>query len=119
MDILYPELKVYIYTYCMEFMTDDELTERTAMMRGYTIFSESELSAMREQKLMGDNLNVPHVFEDRHEALKERIVNRIWNEHRLELNLNLCPVCRKVARTPHSRQCQFCFHDWHKQICDI
>ena len=30
-----------------------------------------------------------------------------------EVFLNLCPVCKKLARTPDAKQCRFCGHDWH------
>ncbi len=26
---------------------------------------------------------------------------------------NLCPVCKKLARTPFAKQCRWCGHDWH------
>jgi len=42
-----------------------------------------------------------------------KVATRIWNEHRHELQLNLCPACGKIARTPKVKQCRFCFHDWH------
>ena len=58
--------------------------------------------------------------EDIHAMLangkKSFIVNvaeRIFREHEAELNLNLCPKCNKVTRTPWAKQCRFCRHDWH------
>ena len=38
---------------------------------------------------------------------------RILNQHRNEIFLNYCPQCGKLARTPKTRQCRFCGHDWH------
>lgn len=38
---------------------------------------------------------------------------RIYAQHQHELDLNLCPQCGKIARTPEAKQCRFCGHDWH------
>jgi len=113
MYTLYPELKDYIYRYCGKFMTEDEHTAKRTIMYSLNTTSESMLSLMREKKWISDDPKILRMIEDGHEALKERIVNRIWSDHLVELELNLCPVCKKVARTPHARQCRFCFHDWH------
>lgn len=86
---------------------------KKTIMYGFKTESESMLSIMREKKWISDDPKILRMIEDGHEALKERIVNRVWRDHRLELNLNLCPVCKKITRTPDSRQCRFCFHDWH------
>lgn len=54
-----------------------------------------------------------HLVTGGFEAFKIKVTTRIFNEHRNELELNLCPKCGKIARTPRARQCQFCFHTWH------
>lgn len=88
MDTLYTELKDYIYRYCEGLMTEDEVVaKKTVLYHFPSMESES--------------------------MLKERIVNRLWKEHQLELPLNYCPACHKIARTPKARQCRFCFHHWH------
>jgi hypothetical protein len=113
MDTLYPELKDYIYEYCGKFMTEEEHMARRTILYGLKTQSETRRSIMLEQKLISNDPNILRLVEDGHEALKERIVHRIWNKHRSELTLNLCPVCGKITRTPDARQCRFCFHDWH------
>jgi len=38
---------------------------------------------------------------------------RILKDNPDTIYFNLCPLCNKLARTPHARQCRFCGHDWH------
>ncbi len=113
MDTLYPELKDYIFHYCGEFMTEDEKeASRTALCMAQA-GSDGMRSMMRKKGWISDKPVILAMVADGGEALKERIVNRIWEEHRHELSLNMCPVCNKIARTPKAKQCQFCYHDWH------
>lgn len=44
---------------------------------------------------------------------RKRVVTRIYNENINELDLNRCPKCNGIARTPKARQCRYCKHDWH------
>ncbi len=113
MDSLYPELEDYIYRYSGRFMTDDEAMARKTVMYSLKTQSESMLSMMREKGWMSDDPKILSMIADGSEALKDRIVKRIWNDHREELSLNLCPECKLITRTPDARQCRFCFHDWH------
>lgn len=112
MDYLYPELEDYIYQYCEKFMTEEELMAGKTIMYRSSANSKQMLALMREKKWISEDPDILRMIGDGHEALKRRIVNRIWSEHRNELNLNLCPECKKIARTPDARQCRFCFHDW-------
>jgi ERCC4-related helicase len=43
-------------------------------------------------------------------VFKNSGVTRIWNEHKNELALNLCPKCNKIARTHWAEECRFCLH---------
>jgi hypothetical protein len=42
-----------------------------------------------------------------------RTGQRILNDHRDQIELNRCPRCGALARTPTARQCRACRHDWH------
>jgi len=57
--------------------------------------------------------NANNVLSDEFDAFKMRVVTRIYVQHKNELSLNLCPKCRKIARTPLAKQCRFCFYSWH------
>lgn len=113
MDTLYPELEDYIYRYCERFMTEDELDAKKAISYGFNTQSESILATMRQKGWISDDPRVLAMIADGNQALKDSIIKRVWNEHRHELPLNLCPKCHKIARTPQARQCRYCFHDWH------
>src|SRR5262249_33724063 len=47
------------------------------------------------------------------ESYRRRIARRLLQERGPELNLNRCPRCNCVTRTPKARQCFWCSHDWH------
>ncbi|NML39577.1 hypothetical protein HHL17_20420 [Chitinophaga sp. G-6-1-13] len=113
MDTLYPELEDYIYQYCGKFMTEDELDVKRTIMYGYKTQSELMRSMMKHKGWTSDDPRILAMIADGHQALKDSIVKRVWNEHRHELPLNLCPKCNKIARTPKARQCRYCSHDWH------
>ncbi|WP_420989671.1 hypothetical protein [Chitinophaga sp. CC14] len=94
-------------------MTVDEMMAKKTVLYNLNTESESMLSMMREKGWMSDDPKILSMIADGKEVLKDRIVKRIWEEHRHELSLNLCLVCNKITRTPEARQCRFCFHDWH------
>mgnify|MGYP001554884795 FL=1 len=37
-----------------------------------------------------------------------RCAERIIKDNPDKVYFNLCPVCKKLARTPHAKQCRFC-----------
>lgn len=41
---------------------------------------------------------------------------RILNETPEKVFLNVCPTCKRLARTPYARQCKHCGHSWHDTI---
>ncbi|ACU60944.1 hypothetical protein [Chitinophaga pinensis] len=113
MATLYPEIRDYIYYYCEKFMTSDEAMAKQTMMYSLKTNSPAMRARMLEQKWISDDPKILSMIADGHEALKERIVDRIWKDHQFELELNFCPACKRIARTPTAKQCRFCSHDWH------
>lgn len=110
---LYPELIDYIYGYGGKFMTDAE------KMAGKTIHYNSKglnlttLDFIKSKGWFSDDENIQAMIADGFDAFKYGVVLRIYGQHKNELNLNLCPRCKKIARTPQAKQCRFCFFDWH------
>ncbi len=47
------------------------------------------------------------------ESFRLNVAKRILKESREEVFLNECPKCGFLARTPQSRQCRNCRHNWH------
>jgi hypothetical protein len=113
MDGLYPELEDYIYEYCRQFQTENEVIAGRTVLYTLTARSDSMRAIMRGKGWISDDPVILAMIADGGEALKSRVVQRVWNEHQHELTLNLCPACNKIARTPDARQCRFCLYDWH------
>lgn len=47
------------------------------------------------------------------QAFRARVCERIIHERANEVNLNRCPQCARIPRTPRAKQCPWCFHSWH------
>jgi hypothetical protein len=43
----------------------------------------------------------------------EQAAARVLERNGSRIVVNRCPVCGKIARTPHAKQCRWCRHDWH------
>lgn len=110
---LYPELVDYIFDFEYKFMNIDE----RFVARRIVINPDNPSESLREvarMKLEWKNSEiVKQMLADGFDAFKDRVVKRIYANHKHELTLNLCPACGKIARTPLAKQCRFCFHDWH------
>lgn len=115
-DELYPELKDYIFSYCGKYFWQNEIkadrhlhtlakSKNGVNVTMYKFF-------MKDENVL-DNKEIRELVSGGFEAFKEKVVVRIWKEHKDELELNLCPRCNKIARTPWASQCRFCFFDWH------
>ena len=113
----YPELLLYILDYCGSYMTKDE---RSATMHyqanerleywnriGFKKFQNQEVYLSTDE-------NVLKLLANGYENFKVTVSTRIWNEHKDELKLNLCPKCNKIARTRDAKQCRFCSHSWRE-----
>lgn len=110
---LYPELIDYIYQYCDHFKTADEkLAGRTMLYKRKTDNAQT-LAMMKAKGWYSDEQHILNMFADGNQAFIVKVASRIYIEHKDELNLNLCPRCFKITRTPWAKQCRFCFHDWH------
>jgi len=111
--ILYRELEDYIYEYCENFKTENELKARQTLIYMSKTASESMHTMMRQKGWISEEQVILDMIADGPHELKRRVVERIWREHKHVLPLNLCPKCNLIARTPQARQCRFCKHDWH------
>ncbi len=113
---VYPELINYNFQYCEKYFLPEEI----AAYRHFWALSYSEnkkneqvyQSHMRGESIEG-NMAAQKLVKEGYQALRYKVTRRLLYECKNELDLNLCPVCGKIARTPQARQCRFCFHDWH------
>jgi len=61
-----------------------------------------------------DDARVAEALEAGPETCRRVIAHRILCDHADEIDVNRCPRCRRIARTPKARQCFRCGHDWHE-----
>lgn len=113
------ELADYIFNYCSEFCND---TERKAKDHH---FGQVKFKNYRDRENLPGQLKkaITRFHTDDPKAIEllkngypdfiMKTAERIYNDHKSELKLNLCPQCHKIARTPQAKQCRFCGHDWH------
>lgn len=114
---LYPELREYIFQYCGKYFRNEQRLARLHLKESMNYYQNVNFVMFRILTHGGkiiNNKDVSELTNDGYEAYKQKISERIFREHKNQLELNLCPVCDKIARTPLAKQCQFCFYDWHQ-----
>ena len=67
---------------------------------------------MKDENVYADK-EIMDLISDGFDIYKIKVATRIWNVHKHQIELNLCPKCSKIARTPWAKQCRFCLNDWH------
>jgi hypothetical protein len=113
---LYPELIKYIFDYSGNFFLQSELIANkhlTGLSKAKYGLNTPMYKIMQEKGFISLDKDVTELTRDGFNAFKIKVATRIYNEHKDKLNLNLCPKCFKIARTPLAKQCRFCFHYWH------
>lgn len=110
----------YILQYSSHLMT---LEEKQAWKHYSTLFKQgkndiSEFSQPRKemflrQNWITENPDILYLLKDGIEAFRENTAKRILSDSGKEVVFNYCPKCGKLTRTPKSKQCRFCSHDWH------
>jgi hypothetical protein len=117
-DDLYRELGEYIYAYCGEYFSENELlASRNFMMFPKINYGKNTgmLKILTDRGTISNDKEVLRLMKEGFEVFKKRVATRIYKEHGHELRLNCCPQCGKIARTPSARQCRFCLYDWHNK----
>jgi hypothetical protein len=113
---LYPELIDYIFGYCGKFYTEKEnkaAWHQFAMDKSKNGTVIAFVNHFTERGLLSTDKEVLTLLDKGFQNYKLNVAERIWAQHKDELELNLCPGCGKIARTPFAKQCRFCYHDWH------
>lgn len=113
---LYPELKDYIFQYGGKYFWPNETKAHWHLHALAKSNNGANISMykffMKEENIL-ENEEIRDLVSGGFKSFKEKVVVRIWKDCKNKLELNLCPKCRKIARTPTAKQCRFCFHDWH------
>jgi hypothetical protein len=113
----YPELLLYIWDYCGRYMTKHEQAASIHNRAAERLEFGNKIGFHKYQHQENDiskDENVLKLLANGYENFKVTVSTRIWNEHKGELELNLCPKCNKIARTPDAKQCRFCSHSWRE-----
>jgi hypothetical protein len=113
---LYPEMIDYIFNYCGKYFWQKEINANRhlfALDKANKGVNVVMWKYFQDKKMDSTDQEVLDMVESGFEPFKLKVATRIWNVHKHELQLNLCPRCGKTARTPQAKQCMFCFHEWH------
>lgn len=60
-----------------------------------------------------DDAEVLRAFQKSPEEREAAAADRLMTECIDQIQINCCPKCSCVLRTPLARQCLWCGHDWH------
>jgi hypothetical protein len=118
-ETLYPELRNYIFEYCGKFFLESEkkaswhLLALSKSRNGENV--KMYKFFMKEENVYADK-EIMDLVDGGFESFKNKVITRVFNDHKEELELNLCPKCKKIARTPQARQCRFCLHTWREKL---
>ena len=113
------ETALYIVTYFSKLLTEQE---RLAIKHTSSTIkldlpnrrsNDSAVRVYKENGWLSSDENVTNLLQGGYDEFELRTAERIFKEHRNEVKLNLCPKCKKLARTPLAKQCRFCGHNWH------
>lgn len=112
---LYPELLDYVFDYCGKYFWQKEILAHKHLHA--LAKSNNGVNVMMYKFFMKEAVNndreIQNLIQGGFESFKTKVATRIFNEHKHQLELNLCPNCNKIARTPKAKQCRFCSYDWH------
>ena len=73
---------------------------------------ENELAAVDGAPSMDDPMVVA-ALADGETKFYNRVCDRIWREHKSEIDVPRCPECNCIVKTSRAQQCLWCGHDWH------
>jgi len=106
----------YIIVYFNELMTPVEklaLTHQRYTEKLNGSQSESRAKMYYRRGLLSAEPEVLNLLSKGPGQFMINCAERILKENPEKVFLNLCPVCKKLARTPYAKQCRYCGHDWH------
>lgn len=105
----------YIAQYCTEFMTPKEKAASNhyiAQVKFLKYKDRSKSASDAYSNMASDDPEVIELLKDGYDKFQDRFAQRIYDEHLNELNINRCPKCNGVTRTPQAKQCRYCGHSW-------
>jgi hypothetical protein len=116
------DIKCYVFRYYPQLMNAQERAANLHLFGTVKATNgRSDAAAQTEARsgprhlhdLLSDEPQVLRLAADGYQAFVMRTAEGIIREHSDKIELNCCPQCGRVARTPRARQCRFCGNDWH------
>ncbi|MBL3658424.1 hypothetical protein [Fulvivirga sediminis] len=111
-----PDIIEYISRYCHNYWTDLEKKASEHHIAQTKFLPHKDRDSRFGELYRCNTSTDPNVLEllrDGYSSFLETVANRIYDQHLNELELNRCPNCKGIARTPTAKQCRYCGHDWH------
>lgn len=116
MEVITVEKAAYIIAYYSHLLTDDE---QKALKHLWSMFKlEGDVDGIRTRMYvktgrLSTDLKILELTENGYDAFAMACATRIIREAPDKVFFNLCPVCKRLARTPKAKQCRWCGYDWH------
>lgn len=111
------DLVDYIWKHYQNYWTDleQEANAHHFAQENLLRFKDRGIPEVNERysKLTSTNPKVLALLQDGYSTFIKNVATRIYHEDRKNLNINRCPKCNGLARTPKARQCRYCFHSWY------
>ena len=118
------DLACYVFRYYAHLMNEQERAAKRHLIGTIKATKgRSDAAAQTEARssprhlhdLLSDQPQVLRLAADGYQAFVMRTAERIIEAHSNKIELNCCPRCGRLARTPRAQQCRYCGHDWHDE----
>ncbi len=111
------DLLRYISQYCTEYKTASENAASNhyfAQVKLLKLKDQSKSVSDAYEKLASKDPEVLELLKDGYDNFVYKFAQRIYENHFHELEINKCPKCKGVARTPQAKQCRYCGNSWRE-----
>ncbi|MCG3180141.1 MAG: hypothetical protein BIFFINMI_02496 [Phycisphaerae bacterium] len=110
------ELTHYVWCHCWHLMTKNELeVGRAAQILEQAAVAKSEgmKKALTKLSRRDEDPLIAAELRNGIDLFRRKVRERVLREHPTEANINRCPKCSRIVRTPKARHCYWCGNDWH------
>lgn len=100
--------------YTVPILSDYNLARRIGVHGGAAEKAARLYQFLEDRDGHVDDAEVVAVFKQIDESTRiSAPIDRLLAECRDELNVNRCPACSRITRSPLAKQCPWCVHSWH------
>jgi hypothetical protein len=112
------ELAKYIFAHYHNLLTFEEKAAYKSVIAEIKIKNAKspEMKRMLRKAWVSNNPRVVELLAHGPEAFMENVRDRVLHEHRDKVDLNHCPKCGALTKTPRAMQCPKCFFTWHGDV---